>query len=168
MLLVIMLLLCNNNAFGQTENEYVTTTLRDKLYFGGNLGVQFGTITNIDVSPLIGYEITQRLSAGLGATYKYYKNNSYDISTYIYGGRVFSRIQIFKMLFLHFEIEPLNIEDFYFDYGERKWITNVNVGAGYVQPLGKRSSINLMVLWNINETTLSPYENPIIRVGFSF
>ena len=38
--------------------------LRERLYFGGNFGLSFGNITSVIVSPLAGYHITPRLSAG--------------------------------------------------------------------------------------------------------
>ena len=39
----------------------------DKLFLGGNFGLQFGTVTNIEFSPLVGYHITNRLAGGVGA-----------------------------------------------------------------------------------------------------
>ena len=46
----------------------------DRIFFGGNFGMQFGTITNIEVSPLVGYHITPRLSAGVGTRFEYFKD----------------------------------------------------------------------------------------------
>ena len=41
------------------------------------------------------------------------------------------------------------------------------VGGGYRQQIGGNAAMNLMVLWNLNDTYDSPYTNPIIRIGFS-
>ena len=70
--------------------------LIERFYFGGNLGASFGTITFIDVSPMIGYRITPKFSVGVGATYQYWKDSRYtpDFKQSIYGGRLFSRYVI--------------------------------------------------------------------------
>src|SRR6185295_19704527 len=148
-------------------------TFWDKVYFGGNFGLQFGNLTVVDISPLMGYKITENYSVGISATYIYYKysdpSNYYpDYSTNIYGGSVFNRFYFLENLFLHAEYEVLNMEvlDFNFKLA-RKNITSVLVGGGYRQPLGENSSINLMILYNLNEDRVSPYQNPIVRVGFA-
>ncbi len=148
------------------------TPLKDRIYFGGNLGLQFGNQTYIDISPLVGYKFTEKFSAGVGITYIYYKQHfknypQYDYSTSIYGGRVFSRYYFIENLFGHVEVEMLNMEVFNtikYDY-ERKNILSPFVGAGYVQRFGERSGIYIMLLYNLNDTPDSPYSNPVVRIG---
>ena len=76
------------------------------------------------------------------------------------------------VIFAHVEYEALNLETEFFDPSyyrhstPRFWVNSVLVGGGYRQPIGEYSSINLMLLYNINETIDSPYKNPIIRMGF--
>lgn len=158
------------------ENDRQRPPWREKVYFGGGLGLQFGTITQIEVSPLAGYRFTPRFSSGIGLTYHYYKDTRFDFSTYIYGGSVFTRLNVFSSIFAHAEVEPLNVASYEYDPNSpsgnvitvRKWVTGVLVGGGYSQSLGKNSSAYILLLWNINETADSPYNNPIIRVGFTF
>ena len=38
---------------------------KDRIFVGGNLGLTFGTITNIEIAPLIGYMLTPSWSAGV-------------------------------------------------------------------------------------------------------
>ncbi len=144
----------------------------DKVFFGGNLGLQFGTITQIIVAPTVGYHFTDRFSAGIGGTYQYYSDSRYNFNTSVYGGSIFGRFILIKDLFLYSEVEALNIDDMeiYQNTLEMKriWVTSVLVGGGYRQRIGERAAINLMLLWNINETSKSPYTNPIVRVGFEF
>ena len=137
----------------------------DRIFTGGNLGLQFGTTTVIDVSPLIGYRITDKLGAGITATYKYYRfrTNIGDYTTSIYGGGLFGRYLITENLFAHAEYEILN-GPWRFD-DERYNITSILIGGGYRQPLSDRIFLNLLVLWNINDSADSPYNNPIIRAG---
>ncbi len=145
---------------------------KDKLYTGGGLGLQIGDYTLIQVSPILGYNITENLSVGIGATYQYtkYRQYNYDFVSNMYGGSIFGRYIIWRSIFAYAEDELLNIE-----YREQvnniiyKKRTNVNslfVGGGVRQLVGENSAMVLMLLWNLNETPYTPYNNPIIRIGF--
>jgi hypothetical protein len=158
----------------------------DRIFFGGNFGMQFGTITNIEVSPLIGYHITPRLSAGIGTRFEYFKDKGliYPYETTIYGGSVFSRFVVIQNLgeglgiglntglFTQVEYEMLSLEREYFEppyNGTGRFLVHsVLVGGGIIQPIGRRSAFLLSVLYNLNESARSPYSNPIIRIGFNF
>ncbi len=139
----------------------------DKVFIGGNLGIQFGTVTFADVSPLVGYKFTEKISAGIGATYQYYhyKDRYYDFETDVYGGRVFARYNFTDYLFGHAEYEHLNLETF--DFKRRRVdVVSVMAGAGYIQRISDRAGIVAMVLYNFTESVYTPYQNPIFRVGF--
>ncbi|MBN8702718.1 MAG: hypothetical protein J0M08_06620 [Bacteroidetes bacterium] len=136
-----------------------------KFFIGGNMGMQFGTVTFIDASPAIGYKLTEKLLAGIGGTYIYMRDNNYSYTNKIYGGRVFGRYLILENIFAHAEYESLNGQwDFYTN--RRYNLESVLVGGGYRQRVGANAFMNLMALWNVNDSELSPYQNPIIRVGF--
>jgi hypothetical protein len=138
----------------------------DRLFYGGNFGLMFGTITYVELSPLVGYRITERLSAGPGISYIYLQDNMYNLSTSIYGGRLFTRYNITDYLFGHGEYEVLNRDSFNPLEG-RVNVTNLLLGGGYRQRLGENSFLSIMGLWNFNESAYSIYRNPIIRMGFS-
>lgn len=153
--------------------------------------------TLVDVSPVAGYYITPRFAVGTGFTYKYYKQKdlyyitlingevrTYDHVANIYGGSLFFRyyfssesIQFFNNLFAHTEYEYLNYN--YHDYSlnenysevvktkRTRDISSYFVGAGLRQFVSQNSFLYLLVLWNLNETIYSPYDNPIIRVGIN-
>ncbi|MDF1546288.1 MAG: hypothetical protein P1P88_00610 [Bacteroidales bacterium] len=156
------------------EKKKEKPSFADKLFFGGGLGLQFGTVTQVEVSPIIGYKVTERFHTGIGISYSYYNDKRFiptlDYSTY--GASVFTRFFIFEGLFAHAEIEALNVE-VYTSLSPtiesyRKWIDSYLVGGGYFQKLGQRSGIYFLVLWNLNETEFTPYTNPVIRIGFAF
>jgi hypothetical protein len=138
----------------------------NKLFTGGNLGAQFGTITFIEVSPLLGYKATDKIAVGIGATYQYYHYNDkiYNFETNVYGGRVFGRYLFTDYLFGHLEYEYLNLEAF--DFKRRRVdVESILGGGGYIQRLGDHAAIVAMILYNFTESAYTPYSNPIIRVG---
>lgn len=156
-----------------------------RFFFGGNFGLQFGSITNIEVSPIAGYRIFPWFSVAAGPKYQLYGENyaGFKFYTHIYGGRTFLRIIVIGDfdefiplgfhggLFAHTEYEALNLERQYFDLtgsGGRFWLKSVLVGGGISQPISERASVNIMVLWNLNETANSLYNSPIIRFGINF
>jgi len=145
---------------------------RSRIFTGGNLGLQFGTITFVDISPLVGYWFTDQLAGGIGATYMYYKDDRYSPSykTDVYGGRVFGRYYPIDFLFGHAEYEILSYKAIAYNFpytSERINSTNILVGGGYEQQLGEYSTFSIMVLWNLNDKPNSIYTNPIIRAGFN-
>jgi hypothetical protein len=157
------------------ETPQKKPTFKDRLYFGGGLGLQFGQVTLIDVSPLIAYKLTNRLHPGIGLSYSYYndKSNNVPIEFSTYGGSVFTRFFIFESLFAHVEAEYLNIKVYTFTGAttyetKRQWIDNYLVGGGYFQKIGEKSGIYFTILWNLNQTELTPYSNPVMRIGFNF
>lgn len=148
----------------------------DKIYVGGGLGAQFGSVTVIDVSPLVGYRFTDRFSAGIGLNYQYYsiKVNNDKFSTSIYGGRTFARFNVFDFLFLHSELEMLNWECPRYEptgfVTDRLWVPGLLVGGGLFQPFGNSSSgIFIMGLYNILYDDCTPYNSPLVlRLGVTF
>lgn len=147
--------------------------LRERMYYGGNFSLQFGAVTFIDISPLAGAMITERYSAGVGATYQYINFRFHGTGgRSVYGGRVFNRYNITQNFFGHAELETLNAEYFNVrqDRFERAWIPGAFVGGGYFSPAGARGGFNIMILYNLMYDNLrSPYDQPyVIRVGFVF
>jgi len=152
---------------GNTRKE---NDFKSRLFFGGGLGLQFGSITLIEISPLVGYKVTPKFSIGVSPTYKYYKYNAYygNVETNVFGGSIFSRYSIFENVFAHVEYETLfyNIQEPGYPTS-RQQFNSFFVGGGYNQNIGGNSAMYILLLWNLNDTPDSPYVNPIIRVGFS-
>lgn len=156
---------------GQSNSD--RGSFKDKLFVGGNLGAQFGSVTLVEISPLIGYKITEKFSSGIGATYIYYKlkrTSSFPAyETHIYGGRIFSQYQIIESIIGYTELEVLNLDIYNSNESkfERGNVYSWLVGGGYTQPIGNRASLNMYLLWDLIEDLNSPYENPIIRIGIN-
>ncbi|MDZ7744112.1 MAG: hypothetical protein U5Q03_20855 [Bacteroidota bacterium] len=144
---------------------------------GGGIGAQFGTITLVEVSPTIAYRVTERFIPGIGLTYQYYKvnyNNGPDYETNIYGGSAFARYYLFRDIFAHAEFLLLSYERYVFDQQTADWnlqrvtYPTALIGGGYRAWIGRNAATTITVLYNLNETLDSPYENPVIRIGFQF
>jgi hypothetical protein len=152
------------------EEPKPKTDFLKKCFWGGNLGLQFGTVTFIDVSPLAGYKFTNKITGGIGVTYQYYhyKDRYYNIETNVYGGRVFGRYNFTKSFFAHGEYEYLNLEAFDYSYPHRVDVNSFLAGGGYIQRFGRNSAFVAMILYNFTPTIYTPYTNPIIRLGVNF
>ncbi|MBQ1730900.1 MAG: hypothetical protein II037_01680, partial [Bacteroidales bacterium] len=69
-----------------------------RIFFGGNLDMGFGTVTQISLSPEVGYRITNRLSAGVGIDYVFVYSEEYNFKGSIFGGSVFASFTVIKSL----------------------------------------------------------------------
>ena len=175
------LLLFVFSAFGQKGTKE-TPPLKERLFFGGSFGLQLGTITDIQVSPVVGLWVLPRLAFAAGPDYRFYKD-PVD-RTDIYGGSAYSQfvvIQDFNNLipagvhagfFLHLEDELLSLESRIWKdppyTSDRFFINTLLAGAGISQQIGRRAAFNLMFLWPLNEPLYDIYSNPEIRVTFTF
>lgn len=150
-----------------------------KLTFGGNFGAQFGQVTFVDLSPLVGYRATDKLTVGIGGTYNLLDfrytdqyGTKYRETYHVYGGRTFGQFAFYKNLFAHAEYEALNVPDRRTNYAERAWMTTPLIGGGYRSQIGRRSYFNITALYNLNferNSDIFPiYASPLVlRVGFS-
>ena len=98
-----------------------------------------------------------------------YKDNIGSYSSQNYGGGLFANIKVYKDFYAQIEPEGLNYlsQDGYGNL-HRQWAFNAFVGVTYRSHLGQRFAIDYSVLWNINQTTSSPYDNPYIKVAFVY
>jgi hypothetical protein len=167
----------------QSESSREKSRFTDKLVYGGSFGLQFGSLTLIDLSPVIGYRVTEKFETGLGFTYKYYKykdywydystGQTYDLKSNITGGSVYARYHFIENVFAHAEFEQLryNYTSYYFGgtgIEKEKLATDISsvlIGGGYRQRMSQNSYFYIMALWNLTEDAMSPYNNPIFRMG---
>jgi hypothetical protein len=156
----------NQNPTSQKE----FSSFKERLYFGGNVGGWFGATTYINLSPLIGCKITKQFSLGGGVTYNYYSvdyNNKKYTST-IYGGNSFARYLVLENVFAQVGWDRLSVPDFTSPIpNSRAWVDNILLGGGYRQQFSKNGSFVAAIFYNINQTPLSPYQNPIVQIGFN-
>lgn len=170
-LVLLIGLSSNTNLFAQKGFSW------NRVVFGGNFGASFGTYESlVALAPSVGYRFTERLTLGAGIIYQYYgiKIPQYKINYSFnnYGSRVYGTYQITESLIAHTELESLNLE--YVTYSNigipdgtaRRTINSWFVGGGYRQNISNNSTLDLMILYNLTETSYSIYNNPLIRVSF--
>jgi|WetSurSiteA1Bulk_404760.scaffolds.fasta_scaffold00935_8 hypothetical protein len=180
--LMIVLLLVSVSAVSGQQVRQEKPPLRERLFFGGNVGLMFGSYTNIDISPIVGLWVLPRLAVGAGPDFRYYKD-PYG-STTIYGGKVYTEIVFLQDLnnilplgihlglFLHGEYEGLSLESAFFKNppyeSERFMLNTFLAGGGIRQMLGPRSAMNITFLWAFDDSGYGIYGNPEIRISFMF
>ncbi len=141
-----------------------TPSFIDRLFYGGDISLNFGDVTYIYLAPTIGYKITPKFGVGLGPSYSYlndkrYINNHYETNTY--GGRVFAQYRVVEQAMLYSEYELVNAEVYNLLQTKlvRVNIGSLLVGGGYIAPIGANSNFTIMGLWNVTPSEYSFYEN---------
>lgn len=181
LIMVVILLICDAVTLGQKVRNDIPP-IKERLFYGGGLGLQFGTVTDIEVTPVVGLWVLPRLGVAAGPTFRFYKNPYYR--TTIYGGRSYLEyillqdldniipLGIHAGLFIHGEYEVLSLESALFKTDPnatgRFLVGTFLAGGGIRQPLGQRSSLNLTFLWALNDSGYAIYGNPEVRVSFIF
>jgi len=171
LLALLGLFLVSEQSFAQREISSDSIPFKDRLFFGGNLGLSFGTVTFIDVSPMVGVMITPKFSGGVGTTFQYFEDNRFQGSEgFSYGGRLFGRYNVLPNIFAHVEYEGINWEsyDAFSEDFRRTWTNALFLGGGYFAPFGNRGGANFTFLYNVlynarNSFYAEPY---VIRIGF--
>ena len=184
MRLLLFLLICTLGLSSLAQDKEASNSLEgvpfsQRLYTGGDLGFSFGTITFVNINPLVGYRIDKKWSAGISAKYIYYRERrpNFEFSNYMYGGSVFTRYLIGNSFLAHAEFETINAEvrELLSTTWTRKWVPIGLLGAGYRQGLGN-SYLQVLVLYDAINDRYSPYRNEylfgptktplILRAGF--
>ncbi len=146
-----------------------------KWYKGFNVSARVGDPAHVEFSPLLGRQINDKFSGGVGLSYLFFQETGAQKtkhSTNLFGGRVFMRYNLLSTLFAHTEYEILNTS--YFSTSEatfrRRWIGSPFTGIGYRLPIGYKMAVTFMGLYNLNfKPVYSPYNSAfIVRGGFIF
>ena len=181
-IITLLILFTSFSIISGQESKEEPPPLKERLFYGGNFGLQFGTITEIQVAPVIGLWLLPRLAVAVGPDYRYYKSQ-YD-KTSLYGGKGYMQFVIIKNLnsfipvgvntgiFLHLEDEFLSLKSSFWKNppvtSDRFFINTVLAGGGISQQIGRRAALNIIFLWALNDSGYGVYNNPEVRVSFVF
>ncbi len=154
----------------ETKPAKETSTIKDKIYYGGSVGMSFGSYTMFGVYPMVGYKLTPKLSAGVTFNYQWIQDNrgstTYESSNY--GGSIFSRFRIVQPIYLHAEYASQSYEMFSLEgESERQWVPFFLVGGGFSKAVGRNTWLNAQVLFDVLQDDNSPYREwePFYSVG---
>lgn len=182
---ILIITFCNlahpTNADAQDDTKQAPP-FRERLFFGGNFGLQFGSLTDIQVAPVVGYWVLPRVALAVGPDYRFY--SFYKNSTHLYGGKGYVELTLLRNInsvipigantdiIGHIEYEVLSLESAFFKtapYTSKRFFTNTALaGGGISQQIGKRSALNIVVLWAITEEEYGIYSKPEFRLSFMF
>lgn len=149
------------SAWGNSNNDLRRGSKSSgKWFYGGNFGGSIDRNIYLDISPLIGYRISEDFSVGTGLVFNYV--NTSVTSFTLYGVRALTRYQIFNDLFLQAELETLRLNS----AGRSEWQTRLPVGGGYRQRLGGNSFFTFEVLYDLlYDSDETIYPSPLILRG---
>lgn len=149
---------------------------RDRVFVGGGGGLGGGTdvfgnrFFRISVSPVIGYMVTDKVSMGTSVVYNSINYSDLGFRYKQYGIMPFIRYNL-DDLFLTAEWNYLNVPRLSFngnyDVTERLNVTRMLAGAGYSKPIGGRSRVNVVGLYDLaykRQYFASPW---VLRVFFT-
>jgi hypothetical protein len=145
---------------------------QDRIYYGGGFGLSGGSWgTSISVTPIVGYMISNRVSAGIGATYQFYKyqNGIYDYTDNRWGMQFFTRVNLIKQVFAYAEYSFINYS-YFGDTDDRRTANRLPLGLGISQPIGPRSALNIVAAYDVlyDSQQQSIYGSPwVISIFFS-
>lgn len=158
----------------------------DRLVWGGNLSLTFGSNSFIYLAPSVGYKVTDDFVAGVGFIYQYLRVNqvynlttqsfqSADAESTVYGPQVFANYFIKDLAFVSTQFEMLNHDLPLYDpiraevIFENRWTPVWFVGAGITKSLGRKGFVQLGIRVNLLHDFDSPYANSWTPVlGFFF
>lgn len=149
---------------------------RDRLYYGGNLGLSFGDVTYVGLAPYMGVSFSPKVSGGIGIYYTHREDDRYDpnLSTNDWGSSLFARYRPAPQFFLQAEYSWTDFEYLLIDGSTaREDYSGVLVGGGFVQEMGGHAAFIVSAMYDINwsEDELTPYDSPWlfsagVSVGF--
>lgn len=174
------------------EKEKEEKKFANRLMFGGGFSLGLGTVTNIGISPVVGYAITDKLYAGVGMGYQFVRIKDYwpvrDPVTFdvlykpytsnVYSPSVWARYIVWRNFFVHAEFEQnfMTVKEYYNDDYTAEIKTAMFkahpaallLGAGIRMPVSERVSFVLTGLYDVLQQQYSPYGRTIaIRFGIN-
>lgn len=142
------------------------------FFYGGNIGLAFGDVDYVELSPMIGVQVTQELSTGVQFLYRNTDDsrNNQSIESTDIGTTLFARYHVAPTLFLEGNYEYIDREIDRNGVEESGTFSSFLAGGGISTPLGSAVRTTITVLYNFNyDEDDSPYSDPwSVRFGVGF
>lgn len=155
----------------------------DRLVYGGNVSLSFGTNTFIYLAPTVAYKFSDRFLAGPGFIYQYASfNQAYNVVTgrfepfnfesQIYGPKAMANFFVNDYIYLGSQFEYLNhdvVSSFTTGELTRQWTSVLFLEVGYLQRVGGKGFVQLGFRYNVLHDFDSPYAQAWMpSIGFFF
>ena len=154
---------------------------KSKLFYGGNIGLGFGSNqTYVNVSPQVGYRFNRFFAVGTGINFIYSSYNYEDFSNYkaqygVIGLNIFGRAYPIEYVFAQVQPE-LNYTWYKETYTSGdvikegpKFVPSLLIGGGASIPLGRAGAMLVMIQYDLLQQPLNPYgSNAFLTIGFNF
>jgi hypothetical protein len=147
------------------------SSFMDKMYFSGGGGFGTGTgpygrYTYYSLLPTVGYRVSQEFLVGMNIMYSKYSFPDVGISYDQLGYAPFARYY-FQQFFVQAEYDRISSATYYDK--NRYYFDRFLLGAGFAQPMGKRSALNVMALYDVLYKPNGVFNSPwVFRVFVSF
>lgn len=137
----------------------------ENLFYGGGLGLAFGTYTAVNVNPQVGVKVAPWLGGGVGFDYNFIGNRGVNIQTV--GPTAFARVRPFDFLISQVEVTRVFVRERYNTYESRYQFPAALAGIGYQDGDRESGGFFVMIMWDLIDDEKSPFQTPIFRAGFS-
>jgi hypothetical protein len=154
----------------QSKVQKKKTAVANPVYYGGNIGLSFGSYFRIAIVPLVGYKLSPKASVGLKLGYEYIEDKRHDpkLTASNYGASIFGRYRVVPQVYLHAEFAYYSYKFKMSDLeSDRTWVPFLYLGGGYIQPVGPNVALFVEVLVDVLQDANSPYKawDPVVSIG---
>lgn len=176
---ILLFLTALPRVFSQSRPLFPETPDFDRKWvLGGDFGMGFSsTGSSILIAPQLGYKLTPDWEAGIRLTYNYrsYRWQEQRIRTHDRAAGMYTNYEVWRGFFAHAETEWLQYtpviitgSPIWLEKGDPRMFSSIFLGGGYRQYYSNSGYAYLLLLYNLNDSYDSPYNNPIIRAGVAF
>ncbi|MGY3087260.1 hypothetical protein ACVWYF_000286 [Hymenobacter sp. UYAg731] len=147
---------------------------------------------NVSLAPAIGYRITDKFAVGPGISYAYSSysiagnqgypytpdgtltsNGASSVSTSSLGFKAFAQYIVYKEFFIHAEYEVTNAQLIFegpsnYLFKQSKTVTTPLGGVGYRSYLGENAALDVVALYNFDNSIYSLYPGFNLRFSLLF
>lgn len=158
------------------NNSLNTSVPYKRVFVGGDIGATFGDYTQITISPLIGYNISNQVSTGIQFIYNHSwqeintgQVNQTSLQSNTYGGNIFLQYAPVSSFYLKGEFEYDSYGNYETSQGTKvtQAVPFIFLGMGYSKAISKYASFNAGIKIDVLNNDNSPYEDftPFLYVG---
>jgi hypothetical protein len=152
-----------NDSTEMKEPKINPFKLKDKIYVGSGINALFGSRTFFYISPMVGYDITEKFSGGVSTMFQYFRSGTAYKESSI-GAGIFARLRPIEQLVLETSINRYSTT-INGNSDLKLKATSWMLGAGYASSLGGRSYYQIMLQYdllrsiNVPEPSLFGFQN---------